>query len=546
MARAIRTLVMILAVCLMAGCFESNQEYTLNPNGSGKVIHEVLFQPVDLNMGETPENPEKELKKTVQSILTDSSGVDAWKDISFKRTEDGKIFFKGTAYFPDLSKLSLKLGEVKQSGSNPLWTKTSSGDMVLELDGGDKGDKKKKGKEGAPSKPLTDAEIRRKIAQEKAQFQKMKPMLAAMLSTLKQKMTFHLPGHKKDVTNFKENPDGSFTITFDGAKMIELIDAMFTDEKWMAEMIQAKGGIMDEGPAMDAKTNEILFGQKGPIQAVMGAPQKPLFDYKTEMAAAKGDYPALLKRLGMASALPAKPATGEGFKSLKVGGVRIVRFSESDRGIRPFNYDAGYTLALVGQLPGAVLEVKGGMLEKAVSLSGDDLLPKRDWDRKISFPRLSKDKTAVIFEVNVALPGEKTKGFKEISGKLEYVVAGGSKEVDLGFTGFKAGTQGKAYGAAIKSIKESKWEKGHEVLALEVQLASDAVKSTRFLDAQGNPLKVSRQSTMSSGNTMVVGYDIEGKFPEKGTIVMEVFDDLKQFEIPFSLTDISLTGQPLK
>ena len=543
MERAIHTLLMILALCLMTGCFESYQEYTLNPDGSGKVIHEVQFQPVDLNMGESPDNPEKQLKKTVQRILTDSSGVDAWKDISFKRTEDGKIFFRGTAYFSDLSKLSLKLGEVKQSGSNPVWKKTPSGDMVLELKGEDK---KRKGKEGAPPKPLTDAEISRKITQEKAQFQKMKPILGAMLSTLKQKMTFHLPGRKKEVTNLTENPDDSFTITFDGAKMIEVIDAMFADDQWMRETIQAKGGIMDEGPNMDAKANEILFGQKGPIRAVMGAPRKPLFDYGAEMAAAKAGYPALLKRLGMASALPAKPATGEGFKSVKVGGVRIVRFSDSDQGIRPFNYDSGYTLALVGRLPGAVLEVKGGKLEKAVSLAGDDLLPKRDWDRKISFPGLSKDKTAVIFEVKVSLPGEKTKGFKEISGKLEYVVAGGSKKVDLGFTAFKAGTQGKAFSAVIKSLEESKWEKGHEVLTLELQLASDAIKTTQFLDGQGIPLNVSRQSTMSSGDNMVAGYDIEGRFPENGTIVMEIFDDLKRFEIPFSVNDISLTGQSLK
>ena len=543
MEKAIRALLMILAVCLLTGCFESHQEYTLNPDGSGKVIHEVQFQPVDLSMGESPDNSEKQMKKTVQSILTDSSGVDAWKDISFKRTEDGRIFFRGTAYFSDLSKLNLKLGEVKQSGSNPVWKKTPSGDMVLELQGENK---KGKGKEGTPPKPLTDAEISKKIAKEKAQFQKMKPMFAAVLSTLKQEMIFHLPGRKKEVTNLTENPDGSFTITFDGARMIDVIDAMFADDQWMRETIQAKGSIMDEGPSIDAKTNEILFGQKGPIRAVMGAPQKPLFDYGIEMAAAQADFPALLKRLGMASALPAKPAKGGGFKSVKVGGVRIVRFSDSDRGIRPFNYDSGYTLVLVGQLPGAVLEVKGGKLEKAVSLEGGDLLPKRDWDRKISFPRLSNDKTAVIFEVKCSLPGEKTKGFKEISGKLEYVVAGSSKEVDLGFTGFNAGTQGNAFSAVIKSLEESKYEKGHEVLTLELQLASNAIKSTRFLDGQGNPLNVSRQSTMSSGNTMVAGYDIEGKFPKNGRIVMEIFDALKRFEIPFSLNDISLTGQPLK
>jgi hypothetical protein len=124
-------------------------------------------------------------------------------------------------------------------------------------------------------------------------------------------------------------------------------------------------------------------------------------------------------------------------------------------------------------------------------------------------------------------------------------VAGASKEVDLGFTGFKADTQGKAFAAVIKSVKKNKWEKGHEVLTLELDLPSDSVKSTRFLDSQGNPLNVSRQSTMSSGDTMVAEYDIAGKFPENGSIVMEIFDALKRFEIPFSLNDISLTGQPL-
>ena len=542
MAKAIRVVLIIFAVCLMTSCFESNQKFTLNPDGSGKVIHEVLFQPVDLNMGGNSNDSEKQLKKAVKSILTDSSGVDAWKDISFSRTGDGKILFRGTAYFPNLSKLNLKLGEVKQTGSSPVWTKTPSGDLVLELRGEDE---KKEGKDKASPKQLTDAEITQKIAEEKAQYQKMKPMFAAVLSTLKQKMTFHLPGNKKEVINLTESSDGSLTLTFDGAKMIEVIDAMFADDDWMREMLQAKGSIMDEGPAMDSRVNEALFGQKGPIRAVMGGPQRPLFDYATEMAAAKANFPVLLKRLGMESAVPVKPATGGGFKSVKVGGVRIVHFSDSDLGIRPFNYDAGYTLALVGELPGAVLDVKGGKLEKAVSIDGDDLLPKRDWDRKISFPRLSKDKTAVIFEVTVSLPGGKTKGFKEISGKLEYVVAGASKEVDLGFTGFKADTQGKAFAAVIKSVKENKWEKGHEVLTLELDLPSDSVKSTRFLDSQGNPLNVSRQSTMSSGDTMVAEYDIAGKFPENGSIVMEIFDALKRFEIPFSLNDISLTGQPL-
>ena len=543
MTKMFRAGLIILTVCLFSGCFESDQEFTLNPDGSGKVIHEVLFQPVDLSMGDGSQDPQKELKKAVKGILNDSSGVDTWKDVSISRTEDGKLLFKGTAYFSDISKLNLKLGEVEQTGTNPVWKKTPSGDMVLELR---EEDEKEEGKDKAPPAKLTDAEITRKIAEEKAQYQKMKPMLAGILSTMKQKMTFNLPGRKKEVINLKESPNGSLTLTFDGAKMIEVIDAIFSDEAWMTQAIQNKGGIMDEGPAMDEKTAEALFGQKGPILAVMEGPFKPLFDYKEEVTEAKADYPALLKELGIASDVPIKMATGEGFKSVRVGGVRVVYFSDSDLDIRPFNYDAGYTLALVGTLPGAVLEVKGGNLEKAVSLNGEDLLPERDWDRKISFPKLSKDKTSVIFEVNVSLPDPKTEGFKEISGKIEYVVAGTSKELDLGFTSFKPETRGKEFEAVIKSVEENEWEKGHEVLSLEVALSSDSIKSIRFLDGQGNPLNVSRIGTMSSGDTTVVQYDIEGKFPEKGTAVLEFFDQLKRFEIPFSLKNISLTGQPLK
>ena len=36
---------------LLTGCFDTKQEYTLNPDGSGKVVHESTFQHMNLNLG---------------------------------------------------------------------------------------------------------------------------------------------------------------------------------------------------------------------------------------------------------------------------------------------------------------------------------------------------------------------------------------------------------------------------------------------------------------------------------------------------------------
>lgn len=56
---------------------------------------------------------------------------------------------------------------------------------------------------------------------------------------------------------------------------------------------------------------------------------------------------AMTKALGIVTSVPVLPAPqGAGFKELKVGGVRLVTFSDQESGIRPFNYDAGYTLSV--------------------------------------------------------------------------------------------------------------------------------------------------------------------------------------------------------
>ena len=71
--------ILLVVACLaIAGCIEEKSEYTINPDGSGKVVHEYILVPSSFNMmaGQTTD-PESQLKENVRQTLEDSVGVDA-------------------------------------------------------------------------------------------------------------------------------------------------------------------------------------------------------------------------------------------------------------------------------------------------------------------------------------------------------------------------------------------------------------------------------------------------------------------------------------
>lgn len=524
----------IFALLLSFGCFESEEEYVINPDGSGKVEVKALLQPVDIMSGSKP-NPEREMKNAVKRLLEDSTGVDAWTDVSFKKAEGDRIEIRATAYFKDLSKLKLQFGSVS-SDLRPSLLKRDDGSMVLELKGGKKREPEPAG--------MSEEEIEKKVKADKARYQQMKPMLSGFASTLKQAFTFQLPGELKECSNFAKSEDDSLRLSIEGARILAVVDKLMEDEEWLKNL--AKSGKSLQDTPLDDSVNEKLFGEKGPVRALFAGEMKPLFDYASEVAAARKSYQKMLKELGLADQIAVAPADGGGFKSLKVGGVRLVKFSDPENDIRPFNYDEGYALALIGEFNGSVLKVTEGRVEKALADSGQNLLPDREWDRKISFPKLSKDRTRVMFEVKMAVPGEDVRYVKEVSGILEYTVSSGTKELDLGITKFKEGARGKELSAVIKSVGEDEWEEGKQQLVLEMGADMDSVKSFDFFDKDGNKFEVSRRGYFSSGSSSEITFSIMGKLPEEGRIVIVMHDNVKKFKIPFKLENITLTGEPAK
>jgi hypothetical protein len=538
-------ILLCLTLVFLAGCFDTTEDFTLNPDGSGKVVIESICAPMQLQVDEK-QSPEQELRSSVRSLLDNIKGVTAWKDVTYVRQDDGRLKFKGTAYFRNINKLELQ----NLALLNFTLIKSPDGSLVLAAQMKDNQNVK-------PTNPAQtpESEWAAKIKEAKARYQSSRPMMVGFLATMRQDAVFHLPGVASQVSNFKSTPEGDLRITFDGTNMLAAMDVLATNDDWWRSQLAGGRDMAQGGLNLDNAMNEKLFGQKAPVRAVFtGGVSK--FDYAAEVAAARTEYAALLKKLGPAtmnlgmgdvddSTDLAPPAQGGEFKSLKVGGIRWIFALDETNELRVFNGSPSYTLTLIGELPGSVQAFSGGEVETATALDGSDLLPEREWDRKINFPFLSHDHLSVMFEVNLQPPGPAMKGFKEISGSLTYSVGIGLTNIDLGFPKIEADAPGSQFGAVIASVKPGLAANGGQNLRIKLQLAPQDIISLKAVGADGQEIALRQEGFSGFNNIYTYTYHAKTELPDNAHLIVQKYDEIKKYSIPFKLTNLTLFGQPI-
>ncbi len=518
----------LAALFLLSGCFETKQEFTLNSDGSGKVVHASTFQTMDIS-GSSQRDAARQMKAAVADIISRSQGVEAWRDVSYELLDDGRIAFRGTAYFRNLAELDIP----NQTMLEFDWVRDGgAGTLSLRAKDGPQG--KKSVVQSAPEN-LTPQQAALKIKEGRAKYQQMRAMMTMIVGAMKHEVVFHLPGRIGKSAAFQKEGADTLSLQFEGMKMIEAMDALINDDAWMVR----NSGIMDPeaGPPMDEEMSQLLFGEKGPVQATVTGLGKAAFDYETEVAEAQEAFAALRQELGAKAPTIAAPAQSGELKSVQVLGVRLVRETPEGLDVRPFSEEAGYTLSLLAELPGSVLAMTDEcVLETAIADDGSDLLPESEWSRRISFPNLSEDKAHVIFEVRLALPGPDVKVLREVSGRLQYTVAGDTKEVDLGFTKLATGADGRELGAHIESIDD-------ESVELKLEARPDDIKAL-FLVVGSNKTELNRNGYSGYNDSYTYTYQSETGFPAKARLVAEVYADLQTFDAPFKLENLTLLGEP--
>ncbi len=525
MFRSFLQWVAVAAGCaFLVSCFDTEQEFTLNPDGTGKMVLNTVFPNIRMD-GEAALS-EEALQSAVASFLKQAEGVEAWKDVSYKWEDDGRIRFKGTAYFTDIS--GLKLNNI---GTMTFDWKAADGKGILSMKFKDDGDKAK------PVKVSADPVQRAKeMKAERAKFQQSKPMLVGFLSGMKQTVVFNLPGKAGKTVNFTPSANGKIGITMTGEKMLSTMDKLVNDDAWLGK----NGFDPQKGPADKDAMNEGLFGKAGPVTAERTEVKVALFNYAVELATAAKDFAKLQEKFTTQIGPAAK---GDAFKSLEVVGARFVSEVDKKLELRAFNQEAGYTLSVLGKFSGSVLDVTDeSKVLKAVADDGSDLLPDSDFKKRLSFPQLSEDKSAVLFEIELVTPGKAVKSIREVSGTIQYTVSSGTKEVELGFGALKAGEKGKELGAEITEIKDG-WEKGEsKEIEIKLKIKPEGIKEMVLMDGAKRIVMDKRGSSSFGDGPTTFTFSAEKGIPEGGKLVVVIHDGVKTFDIPFKLENLSLLG----
>lgn len=525
------TIIFLSSLLILPGCFELDEIFTLNPDGSGKVVVETIFQEINLSDSDDSD-PQEKLISAVTSLLEQSKGVEAWKDVTYRIEPDGRIYFKGIAYFNDINELDLhNIGII-----DVTLNKNKQGQLTLELG------KTKKDQSDDTTDPasLTDEQLQKKITKAKMQYQQSINMVRPMLTGMEEKMQVHLPSKVITATGSHEtNPDGSISFAVSGTALLEEMDAIMADDKRLADIIKNGGDPMKDAPIT-------------PVKIILEPSTQPLFDYQKELAQAQLDYPKIEKKLGIIPTVaPASEnnAAASGAVTLtnaRIGGVRLISESNQDEGIRPFNYDKGYTLSIVADLTGSITKVREAVITKAIADTGADLLLENEWDRKIHFTTLTDNKKHIIFDVNLTIPDKNVKGLKEIAGHLDCLIANKTEKVNLGFAKLAKDAAGKKHQAKItKFTKEKDWsDKLVHVLAFKLKLNRDTIKNVIFQTPDGKKVDANSGSTMFGDKSTTFEYNRKTPFPPNAQIIIEVYKDAQKQKIPFNLKNLNLLGQP--
>jgi hypothetical protein len=295
----------MLAV-LLAGCLDVEHHYALNPDGSGKVTVDARI--TDWTIDASDKDVQKKLQDAVKGYLDSSRGVDAWTNVTYA-LEGDKVHFTGTAYFPDVTKL-----ESSPLGLEHLtFERQPNGDRVfgIRLDTKSKFDMTSSSTESDGSggevsnAPLTEAQIQTQIDSMKSVFSMMRSMMGMMLDNYRIRTSVRVPGMTKEISGFVTAGSSEPTFTFEGKRMLDMLDSLVADSVTLRHMVQEK-----DSSEMGDRLKKIAFPDGEP-RIVFAGNSSPLFDYRAEVAAAGADYANILRELST----PAKAkARGKGKK----------------------------------------------------------------------------------------------------------------------------------------------------------------------------------------------------------------------------------------
>ena len=315
-----------LGALTLSSCLQMEQKFVVNPDKTGKCLVKVeMVNPMEMlgglgALGGEGPSPEDMADGFAKGMLGGAIAAEAWSDVKWGVTEEGKMQFTGVAYYNDFTKFTANPGGAGGDGmsmesdiggeltstirDDGMWV--IGMDMTMEEAGGDE----------PAGEPVPADQIDQKLKEQRMQWQAMKGVMGMFLTEMKFDTRVKVAGEIQSVSNFEKMADDVAGISVDGSKILEGMEAIVMDDDFMKKAL-AEGNLDEDGmpsnlpPDMAAK---MLFGERGPVEIVV-KPGEPIFDYEAEVEAAKAAMTPELKQMieeGRAEAEAAAASAVEG------------------------------------------------------------------------------------------------------------------------------------------------------------------------------------------------------------------------------------------
>ena len=239
-----------------------------------------------------------------------------------------------------------------------------------------------------------------------------------------------------------------------------------------------------------------------------------------------------------------KPAVDESPAPIKVTGVQWQFETEDALRLMGSGVRHGYTLYLKAELTNSIFYVNRVEFTRALTMEGMNLLPqKRGWEVAPN-PQVLAGASNVTFRACLGTPPLDSKGIAEVSGFLECSSPENRRTIELITGKLTGGTKGTEFGARIDDVSPN-WAKDGHKLTLRTSLKPEELRSVEVVTDNGQTAVLSRRTHASFGEQNVYVYASQKELPGSGKIVANVMTGSQMVIFPFTVTNLTLLGQPL-
>jgi hypothetical protein len=547
-------ILLTLVSIFLAGCLESEQEYYINPDGSGKVVSKtVLSEEMAGLMGAEfdAKSPEELAEKFAQNMLGEyfrQESGDPEKDYLYvsdlqygQSSETGDYYVNMTVYFSDINQV-LQIGETPIFGAG----KNEKGQFVFAVDNVEAASEE----EPTPRDADDDEELDLKTDQLKAQLEASRMSADAYMKGFKLTERYHFAGKIAEQKGF-ELKDGTLVISTTGKDILTNLDRLLDDREKLKKLASKNMMTMDSDSVFLA---ELVFGNDTIHFVGEKDESVSLYDFSDEIEKAKVSHKEYMEKLKTENPLGSEKTaeiTVENMpeiKSVKLYAIECTRedYRKEDSDQSSFVYPSfseeqpGTTITLFAELTNEIAGSHGASFEEIYDDKGNKL-------ESVSLylsSDISSDRKAVMFKgLFKGLPGKDANYFKNIKGTLRCQAMNQSRLVELGELPITEEGKSENGILTITDMYEMGFE-NESTIQLEIKYEEGTILDVKFYDRLGTEINTSCMWLHPFAKGYKANIRFKQNYPDIALVKAVIVDGVKDIELPFETGPIDFSGKP--